>query len=264
MSLNIAVCIKPVPDPDHYDKIKIHPETKALIREGIPSVINTADKNAIELAVSLKEKFGGEISVVTMAPPSAREQLLEALSYGIDKAYLLSDRRVGGADTLATSYSLYHMLKKIGSFDLVILGNESDDGATAHVPSQLGEWMDTAHMSDVVAVDIKDDNTVLLTKEYEDSFCDYEAAMPCVIGVRKNINEVRYPKTWDILTAKNKPYTVFSRDDLPEMDDAMIGLAGSPTKAGDLHTPEYSREAEPITGSADEIADKILEILETK
>lgn len=264
MSLNIAVCIKPVPDPDHYDKIKIHPETKALIRAGIPSAINTADKNAIELAVSLKEKYGGEISVVTMAPPNAREQLLEALSYGADKAYLLSDRRVGGADTLATSYTLCHLLNKIGKFDLVILGNESDDGATAHVPSQLGEWMDAAHMSDVVAADVKDEKTLLLTKEYEDCFCDYEAEMPCVIGVRKNINEVRYPRTWDILTCSNKPYTVFSRDDLPEMDDAMIGLSGSPTKAGDLHTPEYTREAEAITGSAEEIADKILDIIETR
>lgn len=260
MSLNIAVCIKPVPDPDHYDKIKIHPETKALIRQGIPSVINTADKNAIEQALILREKFGGEISVVTMAPPSAREQLLEALAYGIDKAYLLSDRRVGGADTLATSYSLCHMLNKIGKFDIILLGNESDDGATAHVPSQLGEWLGATHMCDVVAVDVRDD-TVLLTKEFEDRFEDYEADMPCVIGVRKNINEVRYPKTWDILTAKNKPYTVFSRDDLPEMDDNMIGLSGSPTKAGDLHTPEYSREAIEIKGSADEIADEILQII---
>lgn len=263
MSLNIAVCIKPVPDPDHYDKIRIDPDTKALIRAGIPSVINTADKNAIELAVSLKEKYGGEITVATMAPPSAREQLLEALSYGIDKAYLLSDRRLGGADTLATSYSLCHMLNKIGKFDLVILGNESDDGATAHVPSQLGEWMGAAHMSDVTSVDVLG-NTLLLTKEYEDCFIDYEAELPCVIGVRKNINEVRYPTTWDILTAKDKPYTIFSKDDLPEIDDSLIGLAGSPTRAGDLHTPEYSREAVEITGNAEEIADQILKILETK
>jgi electron transfer flavoprotein beta subunit len=123
--------------------------------------------------------------------------------------------------------------------------------------------MGAAHMSDITAVDVLG-NTLLLTKEYEDCFIDYEAEMPCVIGVRKNINEVRYPTTWDILTAKDKPCTIFSKDDLPEIDDSLIGLAGSPTRAGDLHTPEYSREAVEITGNAEEIADQILKILETK
>ena len=90
--MNIAVCVKPVPDPGHYNRITINPETKLLDRKGIPVIINPVDKNAIEAALQLKEQFGGKVVLVSMAPPDAGEILKEALAMGVDEAYLLSDR----------------------------------------------------------------------------------------------------------------------------------------------------------------------------
>ena len=262
MSLKIAVCIKSVPDPDHYDNIRIDPETKTLIRTGIPSVINSADKHALELAMQIKEQFLAKVSVFTMAPPQGKDQLLRALAYGTDDAYLLSDRKVGGADTLATSHSLCAMISHVDDYDLILAGNESEDGATAHVPSQLGEWMGIPHMADVVDAQLVDETTICATKEYEDGNRRYKIKMPCVLAVKKKINVVRYPKPVDIFKAKNKPLIIFSADDLPELNQSYIGLAGSPTKAGELITPEYSRSSQPIEGSSEEIADSIIGILQ--
>jgi len=114
--MNIAVCVKPVPDPNHNSKITINPTTKLLERQGIPSVINPADKNAIEAALQLKKQLGGKVLLVSMAPPDARETLIEGLAMGADEAYLLSDRAFAGSDTLATARVLAAGLKKIGDF----------------------------------------------------------------------------------------------------------------------------------------------------
>ncbi len=259
MPLNIAVCIKSVPDPDCYDKITIDPVKKTLVRAGIQSVINDTDMHALELALTLKEKFGGEISVFSMAPPDAKSQLFETLAFGADKAYLLSDRKVGGADTLATSYTLSVLLNSIGKFDLILAGNESADGATSHVPSQLGEWLEIPHMMDVVGLTMIDEKTVLATKEIECGRLNYNIKLPALISVKKKTNKVRYTNVKGFMTAKKKPITVLSRDDLGEaLKDSLIGLAGSPTQAGELITMEFSRNGEIIEGTEEEIAETIL------
>lgn len=261
MTLKIGVCIKSVPDPEHYDQIQIDPETKSIVRKDMPSVINSADKHAIELAMQLKETAGAEVSIFTMAPPQGQEQLVSALAYGADAAYLLSDRKVGGADTLATSYCLCTMIKKVGPFDLIIAGNESEDGATAHVPSQLGEWMGIPHMADVINAKLISEETINVSKEFENGYGNYNIKLPCVLAVKKNINEVRYPTVMNMFAAKKKPLTVFSAEDLPELDEKFIGITGSPTKAGELITPEYSRESKTIEGNSEEIAAAILELV---
>ena len=139
--MNIAVCIKSVPDPQYYEKITIDPESKRLVRDGIPAIINEADLHAMEAALRLKEACGGEIIVISMGPPAAKKQLVEALAMGADRAFLISDRKVGGADSLATSYTLAKTIETTGQYDVIFTGSESADGATAHVPSQIGVWM---------------------------------------------------------------------------------------------------------------------------
>jgi len=258
MSLKIAVCIKPVPDPECYDRITIDPIKKTLVRKDIPSVISSADKHALELAVQMRERHDGSISVFSMAPPEARAQLLEALAFGADDAYLLSDRRVGGADTLATSYALSALIQHVGHYDMILLGNESDDGATAHVPSQLGEWMSLPHMTDAVGVRVESDSAVLVDKEFETGIARYRVQLPCVIAVRKTINDVRYIPVKNFFAAKRKPLTVLGADDLA-LDNAYIGLNGSPTKPGELITPQYSRNTVPIEGTDEEIAQAIID-----
>lgn len=256
MALNIAVCMKVAPDPDKYNLIKLDPVTKTLMRAGIDSVISTTDLHAIELALQLKKKFGGKVTVINMGPPSNEKQLREALGYGCDEAVLLSDRKLGGADALATSYTLFKGLEKSGSFDLVLLGNISDDGSTAHVLSQLGEWLGVPHLTHVVSFDMADESSASAGMEIDGGLYLYNISLPAVVGVTKRLNTVRHPNVRDIFMAKKKPLTVLTAEDLPELDESRIGLAGSPTQAVGYIDADFHRDCVEITGKSEEQADE--------
>jgi len=204
MALNIAVCMKPVPDPKYYDKIIIDPVHKTIVRSGIPTILNPVDKNALEAALQLKEKFGGKVAVISMAPPNVAENLREALAQGADEAYFLSDRAFAGADTLATSYTLAQGLKKIGvSFDLVFCGAESADGATAQVSSQLGEWLGVPHLWNVFYLEAKGEKEYYLKTKIENGYMEWEAQGPLVLDVSREINKPRYTSNMGIMKAKD-------------------------------------------------------------
>ena len=256
MSLNIAVCVKPVPDSEYYDKITIDPETKRVNREGIPTIINTIDKNAIEAALKLKDEHGGKVTSFTMAPDSAVENLRLILAMGVDEAYLCSDIALGGADTWATSYTLWKAIEKSGEYDVVILGNETEDGGTAQVPSQLGEWMKVPHIANVKGMEYDGERMVVESKTDNGSI-KYRVATPAVFAVIRDINDPRIPNVMGILKAKSKPLTIYRAEDM-DIDPECIGLVGSPTQPGDINAPDMSRKSEPIMGDPEEIAEKII------
>lgn len=258
--MKIAVCIKSVPDPDYYDTIEIDPVTKVLKREGIPAIINIADKHAIEEALQIKERCGGEITTISMGPPMAKPQLVESLAMGADRAFLVSDRRVGGADTLATSYVLAKAIEKTGPYDLVLMGNESADGATAHVPSQLGEWLGYSHSANVIAMQEEKDS-VIVTRKLDGGSARYRLTMPTVVAVSQRINQVRLTNAIAIMRAKKKPFEILSADDLGEIDEKFIGLAGSPSKNGDLQTVESNKDCIMIEGNEEEAAKQVYAII---
>ena len=229
MSLNITVCIKPVPDPDYYDKITIDPVKKTITRAGIPTIINPVDKNAVEAALQVKEKLGGKVVVITMAPPNAEENLRELLAMGADEAVLLTDRAFAGADTLATSYALAAGLKKSGPFDLVFTGTESADGATSQVPAQLAEWLDIPHLWNVQEFEVED-HTLKAKMSMENGYINYLVQMPALLAVKRSINKPRYTTVMGVMKAKKKPLTVLTAADL-DVEPERLGLQGSPTKA---------------------------------
>lgn len=259
MALNIAVCMKVAPDPDKYNQISLDPVTKTLVRSGIDSVISGTDLHAIELALQLKSKFGGKVTLISMGPDSNEKQLREALGYGCDEAVLLSDRKLGGADALATSYTLYKGIEKMGGYDLVLLGNTSDDGSTAHVPSQLGEWLGLPHLTDVIGFEMSEEGCCLAKKEVEGAVNTYQISLPAVIGVTKRLNTVRHPNVMAIFAAKKKPFTKLTAADLPDLDESRIGLAGSPTQAVGYLDADFHRDCVEITGKDD--AEKAAELL---
>lgn len=259
MALNIAVCVKPVPDSKFYDKISINPETKTWDRSGIPMIISILDKHALEAALSLRDKHQGKVTVFTMAPENTRDILLEALGMGADEAFLLSDRAFAGADTLATSYTLAAAIKKTGPYDLVITGNESDDGSTGHVSAQLGEWLAVPHVMNIIRFDYRDE-TVFLSTLLEDGTMDYAVKLPAVLGVTRKVNKPRFTSIMGMLKAKTKPLTLLRAADL-EADPTKLGLCGSPTQPGDIYSPDMGRKTVEIAGSPEEIADRILQEL---
>ena len=139
--MNIIVCLKPAPDPKYWDRIQLDPTTKALQREGIPSVLGPLDIRALEEGLRVREKHGGKVVAMAMAPPSAKDNLVEALAMGADEAYLLSDRTFAGSDTWSTSLVLSKAVIKFGTFELIFCGSYSVDGSTGHVGAQLGEFL---------------------------------------------------------------------------------------------------------------------------
>src|SRR5579884_2681324 len=139
--MHTVVCIKQVPDTS---EVRIDPKTNTMIRGGVPSIINPDDRHAIEAAVTLKEQFGGRVTILSMGPPQAIAALKEAISLGADEAVLCSDRGFAAADTLATSYVLWAAILKLSEeepVDLVLCGKQAIDGDTARSrPASRRAW----------------------------------------------------------------------------------------------------------------------------
>jgi len=135
--LHIVVCVKHVPDASD---IRFDPITLNLIREGVPSIVNPCCLNAIEEAIRIKEKLGGTVTAVSMGPLQAQEGLREALAMGADDTAMVSDREMAGADTLATSYTLWRTISTVNQkkpFDIILTGRVAIDGETGQVPPGL-------------------------------------------------------------------------------------------------------------------------------
>ena len=137
--LHIVVCMKAVPKPE---EIRVNRETHLLERANVRTEINPPDMNALEMALELKDKHGGTVDILSMGPPSFEPYLRVGLAMGADHVVLLSDRSFGGADTLATTYTLAQGIRKMKNVDVILCGEESSDGATGQVPQGIAEWLD--------------------------------------------------------------------------------------------------------------------------
>jgi electron transfer flavoprotein beta subunit len=252
----IIVCVKPVPDPKHWHKVAMDPVTMTLKREGIPTIINPLDKHALEAALWIRDIDGGEVVLLSMAPPFAAANLREGLAMGADRAVLLSDRVFAGSDTLATSLILAAGCRLIGEFDLVFLGNFSIDGSTAQVCSQLAEFLDLPSVMHVIDLDWHEDGRIIITQKIERGYCKLEAKPPLVLAVRKELNRPRYVTFTGILAAESREIKALTNNQLG-VDPASIGLDGSPTKMAGLEVRRSKRAKERLQGSIEEIVRKL-------
>lgn len=258
--LHNVVCVKVVPKPE---EIRVDKETNLLLREGVRSEINPPDMNAMEMALSLKDRYGGRVSILSMGPPSFGPFLRIALSMGADHVYLLSDRDFAGADTLATTYTLAEGVRKIGGVDLVFCGEESSDGATGQVPSGLAEWLEIDQLTLLTEVDVDFDRRVGRgRREIKGGYEILEVPLPCVVSVKTAANEPRFMdysiKPW---AYEEERVTVWTADDL-EADRSRIGLTGSPTVVTGLaEAPTRQRRREFLEGSPEQIAQQLASLL---
>lgn len=227
MAFKVLVCAKQVPDTN---EIKINPETGTLIRDGVPSILNPDDANALEEALKIKDKFDDvHVTVITMGPPQAEEMLFECIAMGADEGILISDRAVGGSDTWATSNAITAAIKKYGDFDMIFAGRQAIDGDTAQVGPQIAEHLDLPLIS--YAQDIKvEGDSVIVQRQYDDRYHVLKAKMPCVITALSELNEPRYMTPGGIFDAYDAEITTWGRKDLKDVDDSNLGLAGSPTQ----------------------------------
>ncbi len=259
--MDVIVCVKQVPDTTD---IKIDPETNTLIRQGVPSVMNPFDTYAVEEAIRLKEKFGGEIRVLTMGPPQAEQVLREAVAMGADEGILLSDRVFAGSDTLATSSTLSTAIKQLPRYSLIICGKQAIDGDTAQVGPELAEMLGIPFISYVRKICEFEEKRIKVERLMDDSYQVVESSLPAVITVVKEINEPRLPSLKGMMKAKKAEFKTWNFEALGG-DSGRYGLTGSPTWVTRIFMPEPRKGGEVFEGPVEEQADKLIgKLRETK
>ena len=254
--MKIVVCIKQVPDTAN---VRINPETKTLMREGVVSILNPFDNYAIEEAVRFKERFGAGASVtaLTMGPPQAEAVLREAISMGVDEGVLLCDRAFAGSDTYATSYALALAIQKIGGVGIILFGKQAADGDTAQVGPGVAAHLGLPQITYVRKVESVDENTIVAQRMLEDGNETIKSALPCVLTVVKELNVPRLPSLKGKMAAKKAEITKWTAADL-NADLAYCGLNGSPTKVVHIFSPPARTDGEIITGEPEEAVAKLV------
>lgn len=256
--MNIVVCVKQVPDTT---VVKIDPKTGTLIRDGVPSIINPEDKHALEAALQLKEAHGGKVTVVSMGLPMAKAALREALCMGADEAILLTDRVLGGADTLATSKSLAGVIKKL-DYDIVFAGRQAIDGDTAQVGPEIAEHLNIPQVTYVQDVKVEGDS-LIVNRALEDGHQIVEVKTPCLLTAIETLNEPRYMNVGNIFATSDNDIKVMSAEDI-DVDKSELGLKGSPTKVKKSMTKEVKGAGELVKEGPKEAAAYVLGKLKEK
>ena len=257
--MKIVVCIKQVPDT--AGEVKFKPDG-SLDRAAMKTIMNHDDKAGLEAALRLKEQYGAEVTVLTMGLPKAEDVLREAMAMGADKAILVTDRVLGGADTWATSTTLAGALRNL-EYDLIITGRQAIDGDTAQVGPQISEHLGIPVISYAQKIEVEGDS-VVVERQYEDRYHVVRAKMPCLITALSELNDPRYMTPGGIFDACEAEITTWGRADLKDVEDGNLGLNGSPTKiakasdkvrkgAGEKVVPESPEDAVAyIVGKLDE------------
>jgi len=226
-----------------------------MIREGVKGIINPFDENAIEAALQLREQHGGQVTVLSMGIPKVVEQLRQAIAMGADRAVLLSDRALAGADTLATAYTLALGIQKLAPFDLVVCGKQAIDGDTAQVGPGIAERLGIPQVTYAREISFQD-GALRIRRVLEEGYEIVETALPALVTVLKQINQPRYPSLKGLMAAKKAEIAIWSAVDL-EADPQRVGMAGSPTKVVKTYTPSREHHAEIIQGLPNEIAETV-------
>ncbi len=244
--MNIIVCIKQVPDTEHLHEVSINPENNTLNRTGIPSIINPFDSNAVEEALRIKEKLGGKVTVITMGPPQAENALRETLAMGADEAILLSDIKLAGSDTLATSVALTRAIEVIGDYDLILFGKQAIDGDTAQVGPEVSELLAIPLITYARRIEILD-GKIKVERVLEEGYEVLEAGLPCAVTVTKEINEPRFASMRGILKARKQEILHWNLEKL-RLKEEEVGLKGSPTQVIRIFSPPPRPRGEIIEG----------------
>ena len=258
--MKVIVCIKQVPDTK--GGVKFNPDG-TLDRAAMLAIMNPDDKAGLEAALRLKDQYGAEVTVITMGLPKATDMLREALAMGADNAVLVTDRRLGGADTWATSTTLAGALRGM-EYDLIITGRQAIDGDTAQVGPQIAEHLGLPVISYTQELKV-DGDSVIVKRQYDDGYHMVKAKMPCLITALAELNDPRYMTVGGIFDAVKADIKIMTRDDLIDVDDSNIGLNGSPTKIARASDKVRKGAGEKVApDSPDEAVEYIFGKLEAK
>lgn len=256
--IRIIVLAKQVPDVEKNVKVSIDEKTKSIKREGVPSIINPSDKNALEEALKLKDSLGAEVIVVSMGPLQANEILKEAMSMGATDCYLATDRAFAGSDTLATSLVLYETIKKIGDFDFIFAGKQAIDGDTGQVGPGVAVRFGIPYIQNAKSVEYIDSNRYIVKRDFLGVEEYVEISSKSLIIFPKNINIPRLPSLRGLFKIKDYEPHYLTNENL-HIDKNKIGIDGSPTKVIRTFKPVMDKSYTKLTlESGEEIVNLIV------
>jgi electron transfer flavoprotein beta subunit len=256
---NSIVLVKQVPDTHHITG-NVMKEDGTMNRSALPAIFNPEDLNALEMALQVRERYGGQVTVLTMGPPAAAEVLRDALYRGADRVILLSDRKFAGADTLATSYTLKCAIERLGDFDLIFCGRQAIDGDTAQVGPQTAEKLGIPQITYAESIVSLEGDEILVERAFPMGKEWVKCSLPCLLTVVASANWPRPPsarkrieyklaatpleyrallKKWPefepeealdaYLSVRNLKIPVWTAADIGA-DEDKLGLGGSPTQ----------------------------------
>lgn len=262
--MDIVVPIKQVPETSN---VKMDPETGTMIRAGVESVVNPLDLYAIEAALRLREEHGGTVTAITMGPPQSVKAIKEAIAMGCDDAILVTDRKFGGSDTWATSYTLSRAIVKRGGFDLVVAGERATDGDTAQVGPGLAAWLEAPVATYVASIGGIADGRITVERLVEEGYQILDMALPAVITVVKEIASPRLPTLRGKKRAMASDIPTYSTENM-DLDASFLGLRGSPTKVVKVDTPKVTRGGRRVLAKDEEsvaaAVDELVEFLKSR
>jgi electron transfer flavoprotein beta subunit len=263
--MHIVVCVKQVPDSA---QIRVHPVTNTIMRQGVPTIINPYDLFALEEAMRWRDRLGGEVTVLTMGPPMAADSLRKALTFGADRAVLLTDRYFAGSDTLATSFALASAIQKIsdtwGKPDIVFCGKQTIDGDTAQVGPGIASRLDLnqlTYVAKIESVDL-DAGVVQVERRSEGGVQVLTTRLPAMITMLEGSNEIRRGSLGRALEAASAEIVTWSAADAGISELTLCGLRGSPTVVKKVFAPparaEKAAQIEVERRPAEEIARDVM------
>ena len=256
--LRILVCIKQVPKAQD---LQVDPKTQTLKRVGIPSEINPPDANALEFALRMKDRMPAEIVVLSMGPTSFDESLERAVAMGADRSVLLTDRILGGSDTVPTAYALSETIQKIGEYDLILCGEETTDASTGHVGPGIAGHLDLPQLTYVSEVQVVD-GKVRARRTAEDGTEWWETSMPCLATVNFGCNRPREPSLTGKIRVKRGGVIVHWSCADVGIDPKKVGLFNSPTIVAKVDTVKLPPRAGKIfTGDPRDVVRRLIEAL---
>lgn len=265
--MHIVVCVKQVPDSA---QIRVHPVTNTIMRQGVPTIINPYDLFALEEALRLRDRFGGEVTVLTMGPPMAEDSLRKVLTYGADRAVLLTDRCFAGSDTLATTYALATAIAKIGaswgSPPIVFTGKQTIDGDTAQVGPGIAKRLALTQLTYVARIVELDANagTIVVERRAEGGVQVLSSRLPVLITMLEGTNEIRRGSMEQALRAARAEVVRWSAADAGVSDLTQCGLRGSPTVVKSVFAPSSRAEKAQQIPTADRSVDELAEALKAE
>lgn len=217
--MKFVVCVKQVPDTE--TRIRIAPAGDAIVETDVNWIVSPYDEFAIEEALKLKEKHGGEVVLVGLGPDRVQQALRTGLAMGADSALHLKDPVFDGADTLGVARALAGAIRTLGAVDLILTGQQGVGGDNSQVPGLLAELLDMPQVTMAVKLELADGKATV-EREVEGAHESWESSLPCVVSAQKGLNEPRYASLKGIMAAKKKPIQV--------LDCAGVGLTAEGLK----------------------------------